>query len=63
VFNPTFGPREEQEHLKLLFFWPPHTPIKTQRSDVGLSEALIAFSKCDRAFCLLMRHLLTVHVL
>lgn len=50
MFNPTFGPREEQEHLKLLFFWPPHTPIKTQNSDVGLSEALIAFSKCDENF-------------
>jgi hypothetical protein len=45
VFNPTFGPREEQEALKLLFFWPAHTSVNVQRNDVGLSEALIAFSK------------------
>ena len=23
AFNPDFGPREETEHLKLLFYWPP----------------------------------------
>jgi hypothetical protein len=46
VFDPRLGVTEETEHEKILFYYPSNTPLNQQQSDVGLSEALIAFTRC-----------------
>lgn len=40
VFNPTFGPKEENEKDKIIYYYPEETDINDQLKDVGLSEAL-----------------------
>lgn len=45
VFDPRLGPTEETEHEKILYYWPPSTPLNRQQSDIGLSEALINFTR------------------
>ena len=47
VFDPRLGPTEETEHEKILYYWPPSTPLNRQQSDIGLSEALINFTRCS----------------
>lgn len=49
AFNPDFGPREETEHLKLLFYWPPGATQNARGNDVGLSEAITNFSRLARS--------------
>ena len=43
VFNPTLG-NEETESRKLLYFYPPSTPMNAQKDHVGLIEGLLAFT-------------------
>jgi hypothetical protein len=40
-----FGPREENEHLKLLYYWPNTATQNARGNDVGLSEAIANFSR------------------
>ena len=47
VFDPRLGPTEETEHEKILYYWPPATPLNRQQSDIGLTEALINFTRCS----------------
>ncbi|KAK2152106.1 hypothetical protein LSH36_339g00079 [Paralvinella palmiformis] len=44
VFNPEFGPKEGEEHKKILFFHPPATDIDTKIKNVGLCEAITKFT-------------------
>ena len=43
VFNPTLG-NEETESKKLLYFYPPSTPVNTQKDLVGIIEGFFAFT-------------------
>ena len=43
VFNPTLG-NEETESRKLLYFYPPSTPMNAQKDHVGIIEGLLAFT-------------------
>ena len=43
IFNPDLGGEADAEK-KLLFFYPPETPLAEQVSSVGLCEAIASFS-------------------
>lgn len=45
VFNPTYGPREGEEHKKIVFFYPKETDIDTQIKHIGLCEAIVRFTE------------------
>jgi len=45
MLDPRRGQKEGTEHEKILYFWPDNTPLATKQSDVGLSEALVNFTK------------------
>jgi hypothetical protein len=49
MLDPRLGPTEETEHEKILYYYPDDTPLSQQQSDVGLSEALINFTKYVRS--------------
>lgn len=40
VFNPRFGPKEENADEKLLYYFPASASNTVKYSDIGLSEAL-----------------------
>ncbi|XP_005097300.1 vacuolar fusion protein CCZ1 homolog [Aplysia californica] len=44
VFNTEYGPKEGEEHKKILFFHPPDVDIDTQVKRIGLSEAVTRFA-------------------
>ena len=45
VFNPTFGPTDETEHEKLLFYYPKDADINQKFKYIGLTEALVNFTR------------------
>ncbi|OQR70131.1 vacuolar fusion protein CCZ1-like [Tropilaelaps mercedesae] len=45
VFNPTLGVGEDDEHKKLLFFYPPEAPLENQLRDMGIAQGLVNFTK------------------
>jgi len=45
VYNPNFGPTDETEQEKLLFYYPSDAPIDHKLRHVGLSEAMVNFTK------------------
>ncbi|XP_062573305.1 vacuolar fusion protein CCZ1 homolog [Saccostrea cucullata] len=45
VFNPTYGPREGEEHKKIVFFHPKDTDIDSQIKHIGLCEAIVRFNR------------------
>ncbi|XP_061196232.1 vacuolar fusion protein CCZ1 homolog isoform X2 [Saccostrea echinata] len=45
VFNPTYGPREGEEHKKIVFFHPKDTDIDSQIKHIGLCEAIVRFAE------------------
>ncbi|XP_006814751.2 vacuolar fusion protein CCZ1 homolog [Saccoglossus kowalevskii] len=45
IYNSNFGPREGEEHKKILFFHPPDASIDTKIKAVGLCEALVKFTE------------------
>ncbi|ELT94377.1 hypothetical protein CAPTEDRAFT_170709 [Capitella teleta] len=45
VFNSNFGPREGEEHKRILFYHPSAIDIDTKIKQVGLCEAIIKFSQ------------------
>ena len=46
VYNPLFGPTDETEQQKLLFHYPGDLPMDHKLKNVGLSEALVNFTRC-----------------
>ncbi|XP_068149591.1 vacuolar fusion protein CCZ1 homolog [Drosophila tropicalis] len=44
IFNSSFGQREGEEHKKILYYYPNDIELNTKIKDVGLSEAIIAFT-------------------
>ncbi|XP_052814392.1 vacuolar fusion protein CCZ1 homolog isoform X2 [Mya arenaria] len=44
IFNPTYGPREGEEHKKIMFYYPKTEDIDTKIKKVGLCEALVTFA-------------------
>ena len=46
IFNPKYGPREDNDHEKILFFHPKNVSLDAQMKDVGLAEALTNITKC-----------------
>lgn len=44
VFNPLFGPDEDNEDKKVLFFHPDTLRIGLQLREIGLTQAFINFS-------------------
>lgn len=53
VFNPRFGPREDEDHLKILYYYPATTPLNAQLADIGLAEALSNVTKFVPIFVIL----------
>lgn len=47
VYNPDFGPYEENEMEKIIFYYPESYDKNVQMSDIGLSEALTNITKYD----------------
>jgi hypothetical protein len=45
IFNPKYGPREDNDHEKILFFHPKNVSLDAQMKDVGLAEALTNITK------------------
>lgn len=45
VYNPTYGPKEGQEHLKVLYYHPDSENPDVKVNNVGLCEALVQFAK------------------
>ena len=45
VYNPNFGPTDETEQQKLLFHYPADLPMDSKLKNVGLSEALVNFTR------------------
>lgn len=43
LFNSTWGPREEEEALKIVYFWPEGVSLDNQLRRVGLVEGVIRF--------------------
>ena len=50
IYNPLYGPTDETEHEKLLFYYPPDTPLDQKLKSVGLSEAMVNFTRYFRFF-------------
>ena len=44
VFNSNFGPREGEEHNRILLYYPSGTDLDVQIKNVGLCEAVIKFT-------------------
>ena len=44
VFNSNFGPKEGEEHNRILYYYPTGTDIDIQIKSVGLCEAVIQFT-------------------
>ena len=47
VYNARFGPKEENEHEKVLFYWPDNTSVNKTGNDVGLSQAITNFARWE----------------
>ncbi|XP_037928337.1 vacuolar fusion protein CCZ1 homolog [Teleopsis dalmanni] len=45
IFNSSFGKKEGEEHKKILYYHPNGIEENTKIKDVGLSEAIIAFTE------------------
>lgn len=45
IFNPTYGPREGEEHKKIMFYYPKNTDIDTKIKNIGLCEAIVTFTQ------------------
>lgn len=45
IYNPTYGPKEGQEHKKVLFYHPESENPDIKVNNVGLCEALVQFAK------------------
>lgn len=45
IFNPKFGPREDNDHEKILFYHPKATTLDAKMKDIGLGEALTNITK------------------
>ncbi|XP_072044542.1 vacuolar fusion protein CCZ1 homolog [Amphiura filiformis] len=45
IYNSNFGPREGEEEKKIIYYFPPNTPIDNQIKNVGLSEAVVKFTE------------------
>ena len=43
IYNPVIG-RKQEEKEKLLYFWPPTTPLDDQLNFCGFFEAIVNFS-------------------
>jgi len=55
VYNPLFGPTDETEQLKLLFHYPSDVPMDNKLKNVGLSEALVNFTRFAHALLAVCR--------
>lgn len=44
IFNAKFGPKEGDEHKKILFYFPHSVPLDTKIKQIGLCEAIITFT-------------------
>ncbi|EDQ87021.1 uncharacterized protein MONBRDRAFT_27748 [Monosiga brevicollis MX1] len=54
IYNTTFGRKEDNEHEKLLYFYPSSVPFGKQMNYVGMSEALFNFT--SSSYLLLLTH-------
>eukprot|EP00117_Sycon_ciliatum_P024142 scpid48332/ scgid20331/ Vacuolar fusion protein CCZ1 homolog len=45
IYNPTFGPREGEEHKKILYYTPEDTDLDLKVRHVGLCEAMVQFTR------------------
>lgn len=45
IFNPTYGPREGEEHKKIMYYYPKSVDVDTKIKNVGLCEAIVTFTQ------------------
>ncbi|XP_062508290.1 vacuolar fusion protein CCZ1 homolog [Corticium candelabrum] len=45
VYNSTFGPKEGQEHEKVLFYMPDKETLDNKIRNIGLCEAMVQFTR------------------
>ncbi|XP_064640099.1 vacuolar fusion protein CCZ1 homolog [Lineus longissimus] len=45
IYNAEYGPKEGEEHKKILYYYPSDTDIDTKIKDVGLCEAIVKFTE------------------
>ncbi|CAI9723484.1 Hypothetical predicted protein [Octopus vulgaris] len=45
IFNSNYGSREGEEHKKIMFYFPKKVDIDTKMKQIGLSEAIVQFTK------------------
>lgn len=45
IFNSTLGPREGEEHKKILYYYPDDDTLDTKKNNVGFCEAIIKFTE------------------
>ncbi|KAK3090405.1 hypothetical protein FSP39_011589 [Pinctada imbricata] len=63
VFNSNYGPREGEEHKKILFYYPKEEDLDNKIKNIGLCEAIVKFAEtfsdkpCQSMHTQKMRHL------
>ncbi|KAL1480233.1 hypothetical protein MTO96_051207 [Rhipicephalus appendiculatus] len=45
VYNPTYGKREDEEHKKIIYYYPEDAEQDVKLRNVGLCEALVNFTQ------------------
>ncbi|KCV72173.1 hypothetical protein H696_01575 [Fonticula alba] len=45
VFDPSLGPHEDDQHEKILYYWPANAPMDDQLRDAGVYEGIINFCR------------------
>lgn len=45
IFNSIYGPKEGEEHKKIMFYFPKKIDLDTKIKQIGLSEAIVQFTK------------------
>lgn len=45
IFNSTLGPREGEEHKKILYYYPDSDSLDIKKNNVGFCEAIIQFTE------------------
>ncbi|XP_071964708.1 vacuolar fusion protein CCZ1 homolog isoform X2 [Antedon mediterranea] len=45
IYNPEYGPREGEEHKKIMFYHPDKEQLDVKIKNIGLSEAVVKFTQ------------------
>ncbi|KAM7295996.1 vacuolar fusion protein CCZ1 homolog [Ixodes scapularis] len=45
IYNPTYGQKEDEEHKKIIYYYPENAEQDVKLRNVGLCEALVSFTQ------------------